>query len=171
MNIKNILVSALVALVVSLSVVAVVGSIKPATIDILGAVGTRFPNGLAVGTTATVTQNKLTIGNSGTAIGNFLFGTSALIGADVTQAASTTVAYDMAVTGALSGDVVISQFASSTPFVDEAGNTNSLGWVITSSKASSTAGYVTVLVANLTGSEAVLSATNIGSTTSYHLVR
>ena len=31
----------------------------------LGAVGTRFPNGLSVGSTASTTQNKLTIGNTG----------------------------------------------------------------------------------------------------------
>jgi len=72
----------------------------------LGAIGTRFPNGLAVGTTASVTQNKLTIGNSGTAIGNAIFGNSTCTRTGAAFAATTTEEWICASTGVTAGDKV-----------------------------------------------------------------
>lgn len=137
-------------------------------LDKLGAVGTRFPNGLAVGTTADVTKNKLTIGNSGTAVGNYLFGSCAIIGAQVAQAATTTASYDCAVTGATSADIVLAQFASTTV---SGGSGSAINWLITGAKGSTTAGFLTFTIANLGDGSRVLAATNIGSTTNYMLAR
>ncbi len=130
-----------------------------------GSVGTRFPNGLAVGTTATVTQNKLTIGNSGTALGNVIYGTGTgfpLIvtsQAAYTQAASTTQPYDIAVAGLVAGCTVNVTYATSTATLIGA------QWPILGVKASTTAAFATVVIANYTGTAANPSVTGIASST------
>lgn len=134
-------------------------------VQLAGSVGTRFPNGLAVGSTASVTQNKLTIGNSGTALGNVISANCALIGTDVSQAASSTVPYDCAVTNVTSSFRTWAQIATSTPFKTLG------GWDIVASKASTTAGYVTVLLSNNTEAAAVPSVTGVGSSTSVWAVQ
>lgn len=135
----------------------------------LGLVGGQ--SGLSLGGVTNydeVDATAIKIGTSGNRVGQVLSSTCSLIGADVSQGATTTKAYDCAITGIVSGDTTLAQFASSTPFTNGTlGSIGSLGWVITSSKASTTAGFMTVLVANLTGQSAILSATNIASTTSY----
>jgi len=144
--------------------------VKTVVTDSLGSVGTRFPNGLAVGTIATVTQNKMTIGNSGTAIGNLLFGTCNLLGADASQAASSTKEYVCNVTGATSGDVVIAQLATTTaPAITGFG-----GLYIVGARAS-TSNQIGIGIYNGTGATVTLSNagvnSGIGSSTRYIIIR
>ena len=130
--------------------------------------GTRMVNGLSTDTTSpsagqvrtttlTVTSSAV-IGTNGSTISELKGTTCDLIGTDASQTASTTVAYDCAVTGVASGDVVLAQLATSTPVGGSA------GWSISAALASTTAGYVTVLLYN-NGVAAVPSATHVGSST------
>ena len=106
-----------------------------------------------------VTNNStVKIGTNGSTITELQATTCALIGTDASQAASSTVAYDCAVTGVASGDVVMAQLATSTP---RAGVGH---WNIVGSKASTTAGFVTVMLFNH-GAAAVPSVTAVGSST------
>lgn len=111
-----------------------------------------------------VYQNSLSVGPNGTQIAQVLKGTCNLIGTNASQAASSTLAYDCAVTGVKSGDTVFAQLASSTPVGGAA------GWSISATLASSTNGYITVLLVNR-GVAAVPSATHVGSSTQYLIVR
>lgn len=131
--------------------------VNPANV---GSVGTRFPNGLCVGSTCSVTQNKVTIGNSGTAIGSLVFGSGALIGSDTSQVGSTTKAYDIAVTGVTSSCFVTANLGTTTPAFSNG------PWGLDAAKASTTAGYITVLLHNY-GAGAIPSVTGVGSTTQY----
>lgn len=151
---KTALVVALIAIVIAVS-----GHFFPQAQELLGASGTRFPNGIAVGTGASVsTAGTLVIGANGSSISEFKATTCNLIGTDASQPASTTVAYDCAVTGIASGDVVMAILASSTPRFGQ-------GWDIKAAIASTTAGFLTVLLSNETGTAAVPSATSVGSST------
>lgn len=105
-------------------------------------------------------SSTATIGTNGSAITELKATTCALIGTDGSQAASTSVPYDCAVTGIASGDVVLAQIATSTDFAGPV-----FGWDIIAAKASTTAGYVTVLLANKTGAAATPSISGVGSTT------
>jgi hypothetical protein len=108
-----------------------------------------------------ITRNgALKIGDNGATFAELKATTCNLIGTDGSQTASTTVAYDCAITGIASGDVVLAQLATTTVYVG-----GSAGWLITASKASTTSGYITVLLSNLTGSNRVPSASNVGSST------
>lgn len=119
----------------------------------VGDFGTRFPNGLAVGSTARVTQNKLTVGNSGNALGNVLFGTCTLWAPANTIAASTTQLVECngnttggltAISGILPGDKVFVTLGTTTA--------TSNGLVLAGAQASTTAnGYITMRLTNLTG--------------------
>lgn len=105
------------------------------------------------------TTGGFTVGSTGSTFSNIVGTSCNLTGMDASHAASTTVAYDCAVTGVTSSSNVIAQLASSTPV----GAKNY--WSIIGSKASTTAGFVTVLVYN-NGASAVPSATGVGSSTS-----
>lgn len=87
-----------------------------------------------------------------------------LIGTDSSQTASTTKAYDCAITGVTSSDNIIALLATSSPVGGVSSGT--IGWNIAAADASTTAGFVTVLLSNLTGANAVPSANGIGSSTS-----
>ena len=105
------------------------------------------------------------VANGCKAISHFIATTcGALIGADVSQSASTTLAYDCALTGVTSTDNVIAMLATSTPFA-VSGGTGTLGWSIEAAKASTTPGFVTLMISNNLGKAAAVSATNIGSST------
>ena len=122
---------------------------------------------------AVTTSGTLTVGSSGSALTTIIKGActswngTGLNSMDGSQAASTTEAYDCAVTGAVSGDVVIAQLSTSTPITSTAG---SAYWNIIGAKASTTAGYITVLLYN-NGPTAVPSALGVGSSTSYIIIR
>lgn len=105
---------------------------------------------------------KVTIGASGTAVTQLLKGTCSLIGDTYTVIASTTKAFDCAVTGALTGDLVFPGNATST--------VAGLGWENSSGSASSTAGFITIRVSNSTGANAVIPA-SVASSTPYFILR
>lgn len=87
-------------------------------------------------------------------------GTCSLIASSFSIAASTTVSMDCAVTGAVSTDIVIGMFGTTSQ--SAAGP----GWEITRASASSTAGYDTFNITNGTGGTAVIPA-SIASSTQY----
>ena len=138
--------------------------------EILGAAGTRFPNGVSVNSTTAPTGKGLIIGQNGSENIEMKSGTCTLTnystagqGIDASQAASSTVVYQCPVTGVASGDITLVQLATSTAmFVN--------GWSVVGSTASSTAGYINVLISNLTGTARVPSVSGVGSSTNYWYV-
>jgi hypothetical protein len=148
---------AVVALVIAIA--ACFLPILPNEGTIAGAVGTRFPNGLAVGSTASVTQNKLTVGNSGTAVAGVNFGTCNLDSGSGAFGAFQTKAIDCgggslgetALTGITAGDNVSIIMPTTTP-----ASLNSI--VITGVAASSTAGFITVSLTNASSSAVTLTS-------------
>lgn len=118
--------------------------------------GTRFPHGITIGLPT----------NSPTNIADIKTGTCVLLTTDVSQPATTTLPYDCAVTGVVSGDNVIAQLSSSTPAFGGA-----TGWSIVASKASTTAGFITVLLANNSGAPRIPSAYGVGSSTTYQIIK
>lgn len=104
------------------------------------------------------------LGDNGTPIAELIVGTCNLTGMDASHTATTSKAYDCAVTGVVAGDVVFVGQATTTP-------TTNYGWRTLGANASSTSGYITVHVMNLTGGDAVPSATSVGSSTPYLILR
>jgi hypothetical protein len=128
----------------------------------LGAVGTRFPNGISIGTTEAQT-GKLTVGTSGTAFGPAFTGTCTLI-ANYSIAATSTGNVDCSVTGVVSGDKVFVSLPASTTIASQ--------YAVKGVSASTTSGFITVSLLNLTGTAAVPATTNgFGSSTQYWIVR
>jgi hypothetical protein len=98
-------------------------------------------------------------GTNGSRVGPIITGTGILIAPSfVSLAASTSLAADIAVTGVVTGDIVFTQFATSSP--------NGAGWEIMQSSASTTAGFITIRFVNNTGTTATIPA-SIASTTQY----
>lgn len=145
---------ALVALVIGS--VALVGD-QSASTSTLGAStpGTRFPHGITIGLPS----------NSPTNIGDIKVGTCNLLGMDASQAASSTASYDCAVTGVVSGDLVFAALSTTTS------NTSVLNWAVTASKASTTAGFITLRVSNFSGAAVAPSISAVGSSTQYIVVK
>lgn len=106
------------------------------------------------------TTGGFTVGSSGTTFAKQIGTTCNLIGTDGSQTASTSKAYDCAVTGVTASDIVFAQLATTTT-----ATINCPGWWITAAKASSTAGFVTVILANSACGAAVPSVTSVGSST------
>jgi hypothetical protein len=106
--------------------------------------------------------NGFKVGPQGTAVNQLIKGTCSLIASSFTIPATTTVATDCAVTGVLSGDLVFSNFATSS-----AANG---GWLVVSASASSTSGYITLRIQNNTGLSAVIPA-SLASGTPYLILR
>lgn len=104
------------------------------------------------------TTGGFTVGSTGATFSNIVGTSCNLVGMDASQSASTTVAYDCAVTGVTSSSIVLAQLASSTPVGAKS------YWSIIGSKASTTAGFVTVLVYN-NGASAIPSVSSVGSST------
>lgn len=107
-------------------------------------------------------------GANGSRVGPIISGNGALTvtiaGASVT--ASTTAAFDLPITGVVSGDNVFATFATTTAPSPQWGAT-SPSWIIMSAKASTTAGFITVTVLNQTGGTAAFSSSGIASSTNY----
>ena len=103
----------------------------------------------------------LFIGPNGAAIEELKIARADFIGMNSTHAATSTKPYDLAVSGIAPGDAVFAQFSTTSP---NGGLTN-IGWLIRGCHASSTAGYATCHVMNLTGGDAFLSARAVGSST------
>ncbi|MEK7213660.1 MAG: hypothetical protein AAB637_00885 [Patescibacteria group bacterium] len=128
-----------------------------------------------VTTLVNASTTRVSIGSSGTTVTQLIKGFctswngTGLNSMDGNHTASTTEAYDCAVTGVVSGDMVMAQLSTSTPFV--AGSNNLAGdWAIVGAKASTTAGYITILLWN-GGATSVPSSTGIGSSTAYLIIR
>jgi hypothetical protein len=151
-----------------------------ASTTMISSTGDVYVNGYATTTAATgaiATRGSLTVGPNGTALNQIVKGTCTLTnygvpgtGIDVSQAASTTAVYQCATTvtllplsGVVSGDLTIVQFATTTAEIVN-------GWAIIGSSASSTDGYINVLVSNLTGIARVPSAAGVGSSTAYIVI-
>lgn len=117
--------------------------------------------------TPVLSTDGFKLGTNGTLRAEEIRGTCTLIagtggsGIDASQPASSTRPYDCAVTGVVSGDVVSAQLSTTTIL---SGNNGS--WSIEAAGASTTAGFITVLLRN-NGAAAVPSATGVGSSTSY----
>lgn len=133
----------------------------------------HFGGGLYVGTTkqlsissagSIATTGTLSVGSSGTTITQIVAGTCDLVGMDATQNASTTRSYDCAVAGVVNDDKVFVQLSTTTP------STN-LGWRVNGASASTTSGYITISLMNLTGGNVTPSASRVGSSTSYVIYR
>lgn len=100
-------------------------------------------------------------GTNGSRVGPIIVGTAAIIGAS-TVTATTSAAFDIAITGIVPGDIVQAQLATST-------TSTFAGWHIQTTVASSTAGFATLTLTNLTGANANPSVTGIASSTSYQV--
>ena len=159
-----------------------------------GAIGTRFPNGLAVGTGASIaTAGALVVGSGGANLQLVLKGTcnqlEPMNGDNI--AATSTFSMDCAVTGVQSGDTVFVNLGSNATSTLNATSTNG-GWIFLGAKASTTNGFISFFWANRIGKAAaipscssagnqcpttyvsgLLSAaqTGLGSTTDYSVFR
>lgn len=129
-----------------------------------GAIGTRFPDGVSVGTTVAATKNKLTVGSSGNAIAQYMFGTCNLtVAGTFTVTATTSKVFSCAATGVASGDNVVISPATSTQAYGD--------WVMTGAIASTTASNdIEVTFLNLTGGNAVIPA-GLASSTKWRAMR
>lgn len=151
---KNIITAGVTALVVALVVVVLVGGNQSVHLGGVTNYDTLSITGLTLGTQSTTT--------AASPVQTKMYGTSCtLIGTDISHTASTTKPYDCAITGVTSSDKVMAIYASTTPI----GAGNTLGWTVMGAKASTTAGYVTILLGNFTGASAAPSVTSVGSTT------
>ncbi|HEY4508753.1 MAG TPA: hypothetical protein VJC13_00505 [Candidatus Paceibacterota bacterium] len=123
---------------------------------------------VALGVTGTTTSSLgVVVGSAGTPINQALRGSCALIYTSSLVTASSTKAFDCAVTGVLKGDQVFVQAATTTSAVAA----NSFGaFIITGASASSTAGYITIQITNFTGVVADVPR-EIASSTSYWIIR
>ncbi len=120
---------------------------------------TCLEGGLRITTGALEADGTSQIGASGTAFNQVLEGKSSLIASSFTVGATTTVSMDIAVTGALTGDTVFASFATTSAVG---------GWAIVGASASTTAGFDTLRVMNLTGASNVIPASIASSSVSYH---
>ena len=140
-------------LAVVIGSVALVGGNQQASPRLGGVTtGTAFPHGIQVGL-ATVPPTN---------IAGFLTGSCNLLGMDVSQPASSTRAYDCAVPGLTTSYATIAQLATSTATVSNIGP-----FYIESSKASTTPGFLTVIVRN-NGAAGAPSIYAIGSSTAFY---
>lgn len=115
------------------------------------------------GTGASTITGSLTVGTNGTTLSQIQKGTCSLISNAFTVTASSSLSMDCAITGVVPTDVVFGQFATSTM-------ASGPGWLINGAQASSTAGFITFTVSNLTGGNAVLPM-RLASSTQYLILR
>ena len=140
---------------IAIALIAVGGYYYPLS-DIFGAVGTRMPNGVAIGSSGT--NNRNVIDTTCTLIVPYA----------ISHTASTTKPYDCAVSGITSSfNVVIAQIATSTAYA----NGLVMGFVVVGAKASTTAGYATVDLFNGAGVTTDPSIFGYGSSTAIHAVQ
>lgn len=146
-------------------VIAIGGYFFPQIAQLAGAVGTRFPDGISVGTTVAATKNKLTVGTSGTPMGNIIYGTCTLK-FDGTLLASSTTMVDCASSSFAVGDTVdILGLATSSVAASRTITINGTG------SASTTAGFAPVRVTVLTGTTLTPGGAGLGSSTPFMIMR
>jgi len=105
-----------------------------------------------------VSQGTLKVGTNGTVIGDILSG-SCTISGNAPITATTAAPFACAVAGAGDGDVVMVQQATTT----------SSGFSIVGASASSTAGFITISVANRSGADGAVPS-SIASGTRYWVI-
>ena len=141
---------------------------------VAGLVGGNQPSFGGVTNYDTLEATSLAVGSgcdnegsacTGSAVTQLLKGTCNLLGMNSSQAATSSAVYDCAVTGVVSGDVVFAQLSTTTQA------TLVTNWAIMSAKASSTSGFITVRVLNLSGAAVVPSISAVGSSTGYLILR
>lgn len=166
-----------VAIVISLIAIVVSASgLVGGNTNQFGASGTRFPNGISADSTSPsagqVRGSTLTITGAATLNGTTFVtaGSGVFLGANLAQAATTSKEYDIAVPGVVAGDKIIISLPTTTPATNE-------GWKVLGASASSTSGYITVKLQNLTGGTQSIAAggnagsNSWGSTTQYWVYR
>lgn len=153
--IKTIIIQAVTAIVVVALALAAfsTGSSKVAG-GTFSTITQYFNDGIVV-SGATSTFSSLKLGTNGSSGTFSKWGTCNLVGGAI--AATSSASADCAVTGVLAGDIVIATLS-----------TSSIG-VITGAAASTTSGFITVRVFNLTGAASSVSA--LGTSTSYRVTR
>lgn len=133
----------LIALVGLMLILVLVGGNQSVPKDSIGGV-TNYDSvesaGLAIGSGCDNEDSACT----GTTVTQIIESTCTLIYSDSQITASTTKAFDCAVTGVVSGDRVFVDIATSTPPGFGA-------WLLAGASASSTSGFVTLQIANFTG--------------------
>lgn len=149
---KNYIVVGIAVLALILSTYGLVGGNQSSSTLGNATPGTRFPHGITIGLPA----------NSPSNIAKILSGTCTIL-ANTSIAATSTANFDCAITGVTPGDIVT--------VASQASSTLASQFVIKGVTASSTAGFVTFSMLNLTGAAAVPAATvGVGSSTQYQIV-
>lgn len=154
MKLKDILIWAIAVLALVLSIVGLVGE-KQSASTILGGV-TNYDTVSATGLKVGVGCADGNTSCAGSSITSIIKGTCDLVGGTI--AATTTGYADCAVTGVLPGDLVFASFATTTPAAS-----------IIAARASSTSGFITLKVLNLSGLSNHITA--FGTSTEYYVVR
>lgn len=107
----------------------------------------------------------LQVGPTGTLNVNTQFGTCNLIGGAAGISATSTKNFDCAVTGIQRGDVVMGDLGTNAPFTPGA------GFVISAAVASTTSGFITFTILNLTGVASSTLGTNLTNGLEYYTLR
>lgn len=155
--IKNILKSLITPLVVSIIVCIVL-------ISLTSGKEVKTTLGSTIETIRVTFGSGIKVGGSGTNITQIIAGTCNLLNMNSTQAATTTASYDCIAPGVKSGDIIESSLGTTSP------NISNLNW-IGYATASSTSGYLTWRITNLTGASAIPSVRGVGSSTQYTAFR
>lgn len=141
-------------------------------ISVSGLVGGNQSDQQSFGRVGTQMPNGVTIGSAGTNNRNVIDTTCTPIVQATTIAATSTNIFDCAVTGITSSfSVTFAQVSTSTDWLRDAATRP---FVITASKASTTAGYLSMVILNATNTAATVSPTTGGlatTTISVHAVQ
>lgn len=125
-----------------------------------------FYEGLFAGTNRQINISRdgtMTIGTSGSALSVVAKGTCSIL-ANASVAATSTKNFDCAFSGVRAGDIVMAHLSASSTLASQ--------YVVKGYVASSTDGYITFSVLNLTGAAAIPAATNgFGSSTEIVILR
>jgi len=111
-------------------------------------------------------EKNFQLGANGSDNAEMTAGTCNMIVQATAVTASTTAAYDCAITGVVSGDIVFASVGTTTG----TGILGSSGWTIVGAKASSTSGYITINMFNGTGVNGNPSIAGYSSSTNYWVI-
>ena len=157
----------------------VAGGILVIIVVLLTGIGGGDGGGSNVGSNATTTisnphvyTNSISIGTTTAAntISRVFRGKCEILDYNVIQVSSSTKAYDCSVSGVESTDLVFAQFSTSTAPGSGLATFMTPVWDIVSAKASTTNGYITVLIRN-DGPNKRPSDSGIASSTEYLIIR
>ena len=159
--------SALTVAVLITAIIAIGGYYFPQALLNLGAEGTRFPNGLAVGTSTSIGyRGILKVGTNGANLWEVKAATCNLTTTVLrTSLATSTLPFNCAVTGVASGDVVFATLPSDGGSVTD--GINKGGIQLRYATASSTAGNIEIGLSNDSGAA---TSSYSGATTSVQIL-